>query len=209
MSARTSITSKMPVPTVAYISHPNLPFTSPDTRIQWNKKLIGRRLCRYDDNERKSMTCWSQIRRSQRMQRLSVVAKTRKHVVPIGITLDNAAVFQMQGVIGNIKNNSFLDNHRTVVPMLEDRHSSLELNNKNILFMNDATTVLKSNQQQSSSPSPSQDNGNKPSQEQLRHIFDCLSHDVCYVTYEVFRYYHSFLSRILLKYNCMFKQKVQ
>ncbi|XP_032689431.1 uncharacterized protein LOC116852831 isoform X2 [Odontomachus brunneus] len=173
---RVSTISKTLVSDVDYISHTNLPLTSLDTCSQWNEKSVSCRLYRHDNNEQRNLMYWSQMRRLQRMQRLSAVAKNRKHIVPIGITSSDVTVFQIQSVIGNVKNNSFLDNNRVVVPMLEDLHGSSELNIKNILFTNNVI-ALKTSQQQSSSPS-SQDNEGKPSQEQLQYVLDCLSQDL-------------------------------
>lgn len=182
ISARTSITSKTLVPIADYILQQNLALTSLDTCNQWNE---SRRLHRYDDNERKNMTYWSQMRKSQRTQRLSAIVKNRKHIAPIGVTSDDVTVFQTQNVIGNVKNISFLDNSRVVVSILEDQHGSPEPNIKSSILLMDDVTALKTSQQQSSSPS-SQDNKDKPSQEQLQCILDCLSQDVCYLTYKVF-----------------------
>ncbi|XP_014489191.1 PREDICTED: uncharacterized protein LOC106752177 [Dinoponera quadriceps] len=172
--ARASTTSKTSVPTVDYVLHQNLPLSSLiDTYSQWSERSFGRRLYRYDDNVRRNMTYWSQMRRSQRTQRLSAVAKNRKHI--IGITSDDVTVSQTQSVIGNVKNNSFLDNSRIIVPILEDFHRSPGLSiRSNILFTD--VTPLKSSQQQSS-PSP-QDTEGKPSQEQMQRVFDCLSEDL-------------------------------
>lgn len=179
---RASTTSKTSA--VDYISHKNLSFASLDTCSQWNEKSVSCRLYRHDDNERRNLIYWPQMRRLQRMQRLNAADKNRKHIVPIGITSNDVTVFQMQNIIGNVKNNSFLDNNRIIVPMLEDLHGSSELNIKSIILLTNDVIALKTSQQQSSSPS-SQDNEDKPSQEQLQYVLDCLSQDVCYMIYEV------------------------
>lgn len=195
--AKASTTSKMLVPTVDCILHQNLPLASFNTCSQWNERSINRRLYRYDDNERRSIPYWSQMRRSQRTQRLSAVAKNRKCIVPIGVTSDVVTVFQTQNVVGTINNNSFLNN-KIITSILEDQRGNSKLNNGSSILFTNNVNVLKTSQQQSLSPS-SQDNEGKPSQEQLQRVLDCLSDDVCYVTYKVFYNYCPFLSKMFLK----------
>jgi len=182
LSVRANTTGKS-LPFVGCTLPTNLSLAHLDVHNQWNEKLTSR----YADDESKSATMyWVQNpRRLHKSQRLSVAClKSRKHIVPLGITSDNVKMFQAQSVIGNDKDNSFLDNNRTI--SLEC-HSSQETNtDKNILFTSDTNTLK-------TSPS-SQENEGKPSQEQLQSIVDCLSQDVCHVFYKIYQNYCTFVN---------------
>ncbi|XP_039311461.1 uncharacterized protein LOC105198313 [Solenopsis invicta] len=166
-------TSAKSVPFAGCTFPPNLSLAYLDVHNRWNEKLARR----YVDGESKSTTMyWVQNpHRLPKSQRLSVaLLKNKKHVAPIGIAPDNIKIFQAQSVIRN-DNNSFLDNNR-MIP-LESFCSNQETNiDKNILFISDDTSNLKTSLQQSSP----QEKGNegKPSQEQLQSIVDCLSQDL-------------------------------
>lgn len=118
-------------------------------------------------------------------------------------------MFQAQSVIGNDKDNSFLDNNRMI--SLESLHSSRETNiDRNILFTSDDTSTLKTSPQQSSP----QENEGKPSQEQLQSIVDCLSNDVCYMIYRTYQNYCTFIDLDSLNLRSLnlqdaFRNKVQ
>ncbi|XP_050460085.1 uncharacterized protein LOC126855982 isoform X1 [Cataglyphis hispanica] len=172
LSVRANAIGKPSIPYVSFTLHPNLSLASLDTCNQWNKKLNRR----YVDDETKSeMTYWNQSlhRLHNRSQRASVVfSKSRKYVTPIGIASDNVTVFQGKYIVGNDKNNSFLDNNMI---SSESLFNSWESDiDKNILVTSDDKNVLKTSHQ---SP-PLQDNKDKPSQEQLQCIVDTLSRDL-------------------------------
>ncbi|CAL1677183.1 unnamed protein product [Lasius platythorax] len=172
LSVRANAADKPSIPYVSCTLHPNLSLASLDTCSQWNKRLDRR----YVDNETKSeMAYWGQNshRLHNKSQKPSVAfSKNRKYVTPIGIASDNITVFQKENIVGNDKNNSFLDNNRMISS--ESLHSSRNSNiDGNILLTSD-DSVLKT----SSQPPPLQDNEGKPSQEQLQFIVDSLSQDL-------------------------------
>ncbi|XP_029675218.1 uncharacterized protein LOC115242819 isoform X1 [Formica exsecta] len=173
LSVRANTVGKPSIPYVSFTLHPNLSLASLDTYNQWNKKLNRR----YVDNETKSETTyWGQSshRLHNRSQRANVaLSKNRKYVTPIGIVSDNITVFQGQNIIGNDKNNSFLDHN--IMISSENLHNSWKSNiDRNILLISDDKSVLKTSPQLP----PLQDNKDKPSQEQLQCIVDSLSQDL-------------------------------
>lgn len=173
LSVRVNVIDKESIPPVTYALHQNLSFASFNAYAQQN--VIGQ----YNDNENsKNAIYWAYSYRSNRLQRLSIVGatKNKKHVAPIEIPSNNITLFQMRNVIGNDKNNSFLDNSRRLTSISEGNlHSNRKSNiETGILFMDNATT-LKTSQQQSPSL---QDNEGKPSQERLQCVLDCLSQDL-------------------------------
>ncbi|XP_011056409.1 PREDICTED: uncharacterized protein LOC105147229 isoform X2 [Acromyrmex echinatior] len=170
LSVRANTTEKL-VPFAGCTFPPSLSLTYL-VHNQWNKKLAKR----YSDDESKNtMMYWVQSpRRLHKSQRLSIAfLKGRNHLAPTGIMSNNVKMFQAQSVIGNDNDNSFLCNNRVI--SLESLHSSQEtIIDKNILFISaDTSNTLKMNSQQSL-----QENEDKPSQEQLQSIVDCLSQDL-------------------------------
>ncbi|XP_011253474.1 uncharacterized protein LOC105249594 isoform X2 [Camponotus floridanus] len=87
-------------------------------------------------------------------------------------TADKPSIPYRQDVVGNDKNNSFLDNNR--LSSLENLYSWESNIDRNILLTSDDKNILKTSPQ----PSPLQDNEGKPSQEQLQSIVDTLSKDL-------------------------------
>lgn len=203
LSIRANIAGKS-VPFAGCTLPPNLSLAYLDVHNQWNEKLVKR----YTDDESKSaMIYWVQSpRRLHKLQRLSVAPlKSRKHVAPIGIASNNVKMFQAQSVIGNDKDNSFLDNNSMI--SLESLHISRGTNiDENILFTSDDTSTLKANPQQSSP----RENEGKPSQEQLQSVVDCLSQDVCYMIYRIYQNYCTFVVLDFLNLQSYaFRNKVQ
>lgn len=198
LSVRANAADKPSIPYVSCTLHPNLSLASLDTCSQWNKRLDRR----YVDNETKSeMAYWGQnSHRLHKSQKPNVAfSKNRKYVTPIGIASDNITVFQKENIVGNDKNNSFLDNNRMISS--ESLHSSRNSNiDGNILLTSD-DSVLKTSPQ----PPPLQDNEGKPSQEQLQYIVDSLSQDVRWIIDRIFQNYCTFFeSRVVFskeKYN--------
>ncbi|KAM0736957.1 Uncharacterized protein ACS0PU_000050 [Formica fusca] len=85
----------------------------------------------------------------------------------------SASLKQGQNIIGNDKNNSFLDHN--IMISSESLHNSWKSNiDRNILLISDDKSVLKTSPQLP----PLQDNKDKPSQEQLQCIVDSLSQDL-------------------------------
>ncbi|EFN70217.1 Uncharacterized protein C6orf136-like protein [Camponotus floridanus] len=172
LSLRANTADKPSIPYVSCILHPNLSFASLDTCNQWNKKVNRQYI---DDKTKSETTYWGQSlhRLHNRSQRSNVaLSKNRKYITPIGIASNNVTVFQRQDVVGNDKNNSFLDNNR--LSSLENLYSWESNIDRNILLTSDDKNILKTSPQ----PSPLQDNEGKPSQEQLQSIVDTLSKDL-------------------------------
>lgn len=202
LSVRANTAGKS-VPFVGCTLPPNVSLASLDVHAQWNDKLARR----YADDESKSMMIyWVQNpHRLHKSQKSSVaILKSRKHMAPIGITLDTVKIFQAQSVIGNDKNNSVLDNNR--MTSSESLHSNRETNiEKIMLFTSNDTSILKTSPQQ---PSPRENEG-KPSQEQLQSIVDCLSQDVCHVIYRIYQNYCTFVDLYSILEFTIFRSKVQ
>lgn len=169
LSVKANTTSKS-VPFIGCTLPPNLSLGCLNVHNQWNEKLN-----KPDGNDKsKSAMYWVQNpQRLHKSQRLGVaLLKSRKHIAPIGIASDNVKIFQAQSVIRNDKDNSFLDNNRMI--SLEICNSRKINTDKNILYISDDTSTLKTSPQQLSQ----RENEDKPSQEQLQSIVDCLSQDL-------------------------------
>lgn len=189
LSVRANATGKPSIPYVSCTLHPNLSLASLNTCSQWNKKLDRR----YVDGKIRRDTMYldqSSYRLHNRFQRPTVAfSKNRKYIIPIGISSDNVTVFQRENIVENDKNNSLLDNNRMISS--ESLYSSRKSNiDRNMLLTSD-DSVLKT----SSQPPPLQDNEGKPSQEQLQHIVDSLSQDVCWIIDRIFQNYCIFFRK--------------
>jgi hypothetical protein len=111
----------------------------------------------------------------------SVLSKNKKYLASTRIASDNVATFQIQNIEDD-KNALFLDNNRIIFS--RSLHNNRELNSNGITFtsnnVSNDTHILKCNSQSSL-----QDE-DKPSQEKLQYVVDCLSQDVCRVIYKIF-----------------------
>lgn len=167
LSVRANVTDKPSF--VGCALHPNLSLAFLDTHSQRNEKFVKQYI---DDGKKKATIHWaqSQHRPQNKSQRLSIVLlKNRRHSPPIEITSDNVTLFQAQNAMRSNQNNLILDNSR-IIPSESSHSSQQSIADRNILFSSNDDNILKTN--------VSQDNENKPSQEQLQLIVDCLSQDL-------------------------------
>jgi len=178
LSIRANIGSK-PLSFVDYTLLPNLSLTSLDTCSQQNEKLVKQY------NGSKSMAIyWNQNRYRQhnKLQKI-VLSKNKKHLASTRIASDNVITFQMQNVEDD-KIVLFLDNNRII--FLRSLYNNRESNSNSIIFtsnnVSNDTYILKCNSQ-----SLSLQDEDKPSQEKLQFIVDCLSQDVCHMIYKIFK----------------------
>jgi len=123
---------------------------------------------------------WDQNRYRQHNRLQKPVLSKKKHLASIRIASDNV-MFQIQNIEDD-KNVSFLDNNRIIFS--RSLHNNRESNSDGIIFtsnnVSNDTHILKSNSQ------PSLQDEDKPSQEKLQYVVDCLSQDVCHMIYKIF-----------------------
>lgn len=166
LSIKANPKSKSSLPFVHCMLHPNSSLGSLDTCNQWSEKIVKQ----YNGSKSTAMY-WTQIphRQHNKLQKL-IISKNRKYLIPMRNT---GNVLQTQ----NVENNetiSFLYNSRVISS--ESLCNSKESNSNGILLSSNDVSILKTNSQ---SPMPQDED--KPSQEKLQHIFDCLSEDVCHM----------------------------
>lgn len=167
---KTNETDKTLLPIAGYTLHQNLSLMSLETSNRLNEKL-GRK-----SNGKKSATYCPQAYRSHSSHKFNIIlSKSTTYVAPTEITSHDVTwwnrLHHTENLIKNSENNSFLKNSKILAA--ESLHSTQISNvKKSILFMDNMNKLKEKS---------SEDNDGKPSQEQLQHIYDCLSKDVCYV----------------------------